>query len=94
MPFYYTVALNQDELEAAKKQTSSQATRIVGLFRILNIPMTPDEVHTVYCAMYSDTPLTSIRRAMTDLTEQNLLEKTPETKKGRYGMINHKWKLK
>lgn len=39
-------------------------------------------------------PITSIRRAMTDLTSEGLLVKTNEKVVERYGISNYKWMLK
>lgn len=37
-------------------------------------------------------PITSIRRAMTNLTELMVLEKTDEVRQGKYGKKNHVWR--
>lgn len=44
--------------------------------------------------MPAGTPLTSIRRAVTNLTEQGLLEKTDEMVQGTFGKRVHQWKLR
>src|SRR5690349_17379319 len=44
--------------------------------------------------MPADTPLTSVRRAVTNLTEQGLLEKTDRMVQGTYGKNVHCWKLR
>lgn len=43
--------------------------------------------------MPSGTPLTSVRRAVTNLTEQGVLEKTDRMVQGTYGKQVHTWKL-
>lgn len=39
-------------------------------------------------------PITSVRRAITNLTKQGHLEKTSIYQEGNYGKQNHTWKLK
>ena len=41
-----------------------------------------------------DAPLTSVRRAMTNLTKDGLLEKTELKAEGIYGRPEHFWKYK
>lgn len=41
----------------------------------------------------SATPLTSVRRAISNLTKMGLLEKTAKKQKGIYGRDEYKWKL-
>jgi DNA-binding IclR family transcriptional regulator len=43
--------------------------------------------------MPSGTPLTSVRRAVTNLTEQGVLEKTDRMVAGTYGKQVHTWRL-
>jgi len=49
----------------------------------------PHQIH-----MPSGTPLTSVRRAVTNLTEQGLLEKTDRMVAGTYGKQVHTWRLR
>lgn len=44
--------------------------------------------------MPAGTPLTSVRRAITNLTEAGLLEKTDEMVPGTYGKQVHTWRLR
>ena len=55
--------------------------------------MTPFDVET---ALYSNTmvPITSIRRAITNLTNDEKLVKTDNQKTGPYGKPSYCWKLK
>lgn len=40
-----------------------------------------------------DSPVTSVRRAMTDLTTDGKLEKTDTQKMGKFSKMNYCWKL-
>ena len=53
--------------------------------------MTPSHVHAFLFAR-TMTPLTSIRRAITDLTEVGQLEKTDRKRAGLYGKDEHCWR--
>ncbi len=39
-------------------------------------------------------PITSIRRAMTDMTKVGMLIKTDECRMGAYGQLNHCWVIR
>ena len=53
--------------------------------------MTPAEIWEGYGFKYKNVPLTSIRRAITNLETEGLLEKTNIQKPGVYGKKNHCW---
>lgn len=52
---------------------------------------TPFEVHKQ--VFDSSTPIQSIRRAMSNMTKSDLLEKTKDKRIGIYGVDNYLWKL-
>jgi hypothetical protein len=52
---------------------------------------TPEEVHA---ACMPHAPLTSARRAITNLTTARRLEKTSRTRVGQYGRRAHTWRLR
>lgn len=54
--------------------------------------MTPFYVLDLYSKLYHPVPITSIRRAMSNLTEQNKLIKTRNMKKEFFGKKNFLWK--
>lgn len=53
---------------------------------------TPSEILAI---LFSDTkpPITSIRRAMTNLTDQHQLTRSDETAKGPHGRAEHYWQV-
>ena len=55
---------------------------------------TPFEVSDYYNRWFDPIPITSIRRAMTNLERAGKLEKTGQMKMERYGKPNHLWKVK
>lgn len=88
-PFYNTIYLKQTELEKEIKNAKNQEEKIMVIFQQKK-ELTPSEVWE-YLMEY---PLTSIRRAMTNLTDQGRLRKTNTQKVGYYGKPNYVWKLK
>ena len=57
--------------------------------------MTPFDIQEALTNLYDlDAPITSVRRAITDLTTEDRLIKTDIMKKGKYGKEVHCWKLK
>jgi len=100
MPFYNTTQLKNGDLDRAKKKASSQQERILAFF--MSNPgrlFTPDEVwtHVFPVRDFGDdsrnTPITSIRRAITNLTKAGYLEKTHQMKSGYYDKLVYCWKL-
>ena len=55
--------------------------------------MTPFDVSEIYNKLYSNAPITSIRRAMTQLTKDNHLVMTEKKRNGIYNTPNHLWEL-
>jgi hypothetical protein len=91
--FYNTTGLEGDKLKQRQIKVGSQNEAILNFFR--NHPdrnFTPDEVWTAM--MLPKTPLTSIRRAITDLTKLGYLIKTPVKRMGIYGIETGTWKIK
>jgi hypothetical protein len=90
--FYNTIKLSGEALIEA--ETSAQKQReLVEMFFRKNIGMnfTPFEVLE---ALKIKAPITSIRRAITNLTNDGILVKTNEMRIGEYGKPNHTWELK
>jgi hypothetical protein len=91
--FYNTNKETGSVLEASQKKTETQEDRILAFFQ--------DNVGAAFgpsrIALYvfgNSVPLTSIRRAITDLTTSGLLVKTGVMIDGRYGKQEHTWTLK
>lgn len=89
-PFYNTINLAGEELKGAQANSSKQQQMIFDLFKKWRIAMTPSDVWL----QFKQWPITSVRRAITNLTKSGKLEKMGEMKMGLYGKPEHKWKIK
>ena len=91
--FYNTTHENGETLNNYNLKANSQSSKIIKFFKEMKKPMTPSEVHM---NLFDETtPLTSIRRAMSNLTDKHqVLEKTEVKQEGIYGREEYKWKLK
>ena len=87
--FYDTFEIKRSDLQKEIENAKNQEEKIMVIFQQKK-ELTPSEVweHLM------EYPLTSIRRAMTNLTEQGKLIKTSTHKIGYYGKPNYVWKLK
>jgi len=90
--FHNTINLSGEALEKRKGKNRSQNWLILEFFRKHSYEsFTPSELEA---RKVINAPLTSIRRAVSDLTDQGYLVKTSERRPGKYGMENFTWKLK
>ena len=80
------------KLDDYEGKARSQEDLILGYF-MLNYPhaRSPSQVQERLGLHY--VPLTSIRRAMTNLTTRGKLEKTDQKVKGQYGRPEYCWRL-
>ena len=94
--FHNTLDLPESELKVRQLKAGSQNEKILQWFR-----QNPGKLYTPFDIIkhcfngygYFNAPITSIRRAMTDLTKLGYLEKTKEKRAGEYGELNYCWKL-
>ena len=92
--YYNTTKETSKELAISKFKAYTQEEYIMDIFHDReSIKMTPSEVCYIFCEEYKDVPLTSIRRAMTNLTNRQQLVKTDIMREGDYGKPEHCWKL-
>lgn len=99
--FYNTPGLEGKELDDAIVQAKTQQDAVLAFFKKRpGYEFTPFEVWTLLRVLRPDlvhelTPVTSIRRAMTNLTicTPRLLVKTENQKPERLGKPNYTWKL-
>jgi len=94
---YNTINLTGQALKSAWARTTDQKGIVLGYFHLHpEGAFSPSELleKLVLCSKIKDnTPLTSIRRAMTDLTPE-YLTKTESKRTGPYGVLEHLWVLK
>ena len=88
--FYNTIGLQGSELAQANASCETQEERVLKIMQV-GCSFTPSHVHWVYNEFYPEVPITSIRRAMTNLTRRGLIRKTDEKEEGKYGKLNYKW---
>lgn len=87
--FYNTTGERGQQLLDFDRQARGQERLIFGFFRSRpGQPFSPSQVQT---ALLPETPLTSIRRAMTNLTKRGFLLKTDRKVIGAYARPEHLW---
>ena len=95
--YYNTNQETGKELRTSRAKTETQEKVIYELFSMnRNSYITPYEVSEALSAMNmlgANAPITSIRRAMTNLTIEGKLTKTDRRKMGPYGKKCFCWKL-
>jgi len=92
MFFYNTINLKGVDLTTALTKAATQEDRIFEFFKNNeNKEFTPAEIHAIL--FKESTPLTSIRRGISNLTRIGALKQTENRRKGEYGMLNYCWKL-
>lgn len=92
MSFYNTTSEQGATLTLSRRRANQQQDAVLNFFAERPRGLfAPHEVHAAVAAPTS--PLTSIRRAITDLTTMGLLTKTSAKKVGPYGKSVHLWRL-
>lgn len=91
--FYNTIDLSGELLKKEWANSLKQEQFITEIFKCNpNKPLSPSQILKVYNDKYQrDVPLTSIRRAMTDLANDGILRKTSIKVKGLYNLPEHCW---
>ncbi len=92
--FHNTIPLKGEDLLLAIVQAENQESDIIKIF-IRGGAFTPPQIQLQLNRQHQkDYPLTSIRRAITNLTALGILEKSGDLSPGIYGKPNNVWKLK
>ena len=92
--FYNTINLVGTDLKEARHKVNRQEDRILEIFRIAERAMTPETVEGTYNDLFPPVPLTSIRRAITNLTTSGHLVKCDKMAMGKYGKPVHFWMVR
>jgi len=94
MTYYNTNELEGRALLEARMKAHKLPFEILKVFRDMRIPLAPHQVHDLLPNGFA-IPLTSVRRAMADLTEGYFLVKMDKEDMvmGTYGSPVHKWGL-
>lgn len=93
--FYNTTSESGPQLAEYQAKASDQNAVVLWLFQRARRPLSPSEVHDAYpCPLgLPQPPLTSIRSAITTLTNAGALVKTDQKREGVYGRMEHVWAL-
>ena len=89
---YFNTNKEQGEtLKSSNTKAKTQEDDVFAMFKEAE-KMSASEAWVIY-NLEGNTPLTSIRRAITNLCNQGVLVKTDKTKKGLYGKSEHIYKV-
>jgi Fe2+ or Zn2+ uptake regulation protein len=87
--YYNTTNESEEQLNMFKGKATKQENEILQLFK-KDTFLSPSDVQKEF----QNYPLTSVRRAITNLTIAGFLEKTAEKRPGIYGRNECVWKYK
>ena len=90
MTFYNTIEENPNQLAQSQSKAKTQEAKIINCFMQYETPLSPSMVLSISGL---NCPITSIRRAMTNLSDDGKLEKTKDFVMGSYGKKEHLWCL-
>jgi hypothetical protein len=90
MTFYNTVNEDFNELAKSQAKAKTQEEKIINCFKQYEKSLSPSMVLSI---TRLNCPITSIRRAMTNLSNDGKLEKTKNFVIGNYGKKEHLWCL-
>lgn len=94
MSYYNTTHLSGDELKDRTKKSESQKDIILRFFKSNPFgKFTPFDIHSALGFNKNNTPITSVRRAMSDLGKEKEITNTGEKSIGLFGASNYKWTL-
>ena len=88
MTYFNTNNESGEELKQSRRNASTQEQEVMEIFVAELRALTPSEVLS---RIKNNCPLTSIRRAITNLTKDGFLKKTDGKKAGIYGKNEHEW---
>jgi hypothetical protein len=94
--YFNTTSEKSDTLKKYEEIAGEQERKVLQFFRKYPSQLSPSEVLTLFIDVhgYLNIPLTSIRRAITNLTDRGYLTKTDIKHKGLYGRDEYIWELK
>lgn len=91
--YWNTTGLKGDELAEARRAASNQEAFVLALYRAARGPLSPSEALHRCEAAGKAWPLTSVRRAVTNLTKAGALVRLDSKRQGDYGRPEHEWGL-
>lgn len=92
--YHVTTVLDKAQIDLFTQATSKQDEKVLAFFRANpHLSFSPSDVWRT--AFSDNTPITSVRRAMSNLTEAGLLVKIENvTKTGMYNRPEHLWRVR
>ena len=91
MSYYNTTSEKGQELKNSHSRARTQEEKVYSFFLTYGQPLSPS---MVLDKLNLNCPITSVRRAMTNLTLDSKIIKTDDKVKGIYGKSEHLWRLK
>ncbi len=93
--FHNTINLTGEELTKVNARAAKQEDLILSIFKANpDRNLSPTQIHSIFQLRYQlHSPITSIRRGLTNLTKDEKLIKTEVKVKGNYGLDEHCWTL-
>jgi Fe2+ or Zn2+ uptake regulation protein len=91
--YFNTTHLRGDDLASAHRACSRQDASVLDVFRQHARPLTPSDVWRLTSDAGHSWPLTSVRRAITNLTDDGKLVKLARQRTGIYGRLEGCWAL-
>ena len=91
MSFYNTINESGNELKNSNQKARSQEDLIYSYFLTFGKPLSPSQILE---KLKLNCPITSVRRALTNLTNDEKLVKTDDFVKGNFGKREHLWRLR
>lgn len=89
--YYNTTREKGSRLKSSHIRTRTQEEKIYSFFLTFGEPLSPS---MILDKMSFNGPITSVRRALTNLTNEGKLTKLDELVMGSYGKKEHLWRLK
>lgn len=91
MDYYNTTKLAGPGLKESTGKAKKQKDQILALFKGTRRPMSPATIWEHYGFKEKNVPITSVRRAITNLEKDGFLTKTDIQEDGIYGKKNFCW---
>lgn len=92
---FFNTTGETDNLPEYNSKAATQNERVLKILTEAKTHLTPAEVWARYCKYYnSKTPITSIRRSISNLTKKEKLEMVYVKKIGLFGRPNYQWRIK
>ena len=94
MSYHQTTPMEPRPLREAIEQAARQEDAIAAIFhRFPHLKLAPSQVHALTTRAGKAWPVTSVRRAITDLEKAGALEKTRSLHVGPHGRFEYRWQL-